>query len=237
MKDYQTAYWTRLLVDRASDLPLQRMLAWIQAESQGYPQSLGASTEVGLFQIDMQDGPAFGGSVETLHANFCEGRRRVRDLTDDEEALQIDTGANMVRAFYRDAQAKLAAQGASWSEDDVWCFTKLHHALPIIQRALVAAKGAGAAASWGDFKAYVNTLAGEDAAAAMNASTAQVNRYYAYEGTNAWNRYFDNAELVGYTSIVGMIGGGGLTATGKAVLALLALGGLMYYGGHYGISI
>jgi len=151
---YTTNSWADMLAAAAPDLPTARLLAWIAEESGGNPCALGTRYEVGIFQIDMQDGPVAGGSVDTLHGNFAAGptsQVRARSLTADEEALQVSTGVTYVRSCL--ARAQQAAP--TWEGADLWSLTKMCHALPaIVSQLLPQAAAAGHASSWADFKGY-----------------------------------------------------------------------------------
>lgn len=230
-KNYTTDYWLPLFDRYASDLPRERLAAWVSEETGGFPQGLGACTEVGIFQIDLQDGPRYGGTTATLHANFCSApcvAKRIRDLTDDEEQLQVESGAAMVREYLADSQSRLDAAGLTWSDDDTWCFCKLHHGLPSLKYLLARAASAGQAADWPSFRSYALGLDSDGITATAGANTV---RYMPL------TRFFDNAESVGYTSFGGLSGGGGLSTLGKAVIALALMLGVMYYGGRYGIAV
>lgn len=233
-KDYTTAYWVPLLQQNGSDLPLERLTAWIEEESRGFPQAHGACTEVGIFQIDLQDGPKYGATMDNIHTNFCSARCeavRVRDLTDDEEQLQVTTGLAMVRDFLQDSQSRLSSIGASWSDDDLWCFVKLHHGLPVLKYMLAPANQAGQAGDWGSFRSWVCGLSKDECVATGQVSQAVV------DNKNYWpfDRFFDNAEAVGYLGAGGLSGGGGISAMGKALLAVAILFGVLYYGGSRGL--
>lgn len=230
VKDYTVAYWADLFASLASDLPVERLNAWLAEESRGFPQSIGGCYEVGIFQINLGDAPhaLYGGNMQTLHADFCSaycGGSRTRDLTDDEEALQVTSGCAMVREYHNSAQS----QAPSWSDDDQWCLTKLHHGLPFIANTMLShAQAAGQADDWPMFRAYACGLSNADIAA-INANVAANKNYWPFD------RFFDNAEKVGYVTGGGLVGGGGLSQLGKAVLALLALAGALYYGGLRGL--
>jgi hypothetical protein len=157
--------WRTLVAANAQGLPLEFLLAWMQYESGGNPAALGAITEVGLFQIDMQDGPRFGGDLDTLHRNFAPAASQTatRPLTDAEKRLQVTTGVAMVKAYRDASRTKLAAVGASWTEgsSDFWNLVKLHHGLPAIPRdflpAFKRAKGS-APGSWSEWWAWIDSL-------------------------------------------------------------------------------
>lgn len=232
VKNYTTVYWSDLLASYASDLPAPRLLAWIGMESSGFPQALGACTEVGIFQIDLQDGPRYGGSTDTLHTAFCTApcqASRTRDLTDDEEQLQVTSGAAMVREYLADAQSRIASAGLGWTDDDTWCLVKLQHALPALRLMLASAAGAGQAIDWPTFRGWATNLTADQIAATGAMSAATAVRYMPMD------RYFDNGEKVGYLDGAGLVGDGRLSSIGKAAAALILLFAMLYYGGKNGL--
>lgn len=205
MSYYTTDYWADLFAANASDLAWPRMRAWIAHESGGNPSALGKSYEVGIGQLDLQDGPAWGGTLDTLHGNFSAGTTSqvtVRDLTADEEQLQVTSMAAYVRHALGVSQSELAAQGLTWSDDDLWCLVKLQHALPDLARSgIPIAAQAGQAGDWDTYRAYLEALP----ASALPSSAPY----------SPWSRLFDNAELVGKLGLDG--------AAGIATLDLLSV--------------
>lgn len=228
-KNYNVAYWRDMWLQNAPDVPWNRAAAWMAEESSGYPQALGSRYEVGICQIDMQDGGAFGGTVASLHGNFCSGATRVRDLTDDEEILQVTTGAAMMNSYYADAASRLASAGVTWTDDEVWALAKLKHALPALLYGVASAARNGQGDTWQNFRAYIERMSSDDVAAACNMSTVTAARYYPF------SRFFDNAEKVGSAS--GVTLGNGISQLGKALVVLALLGGFLYYGSHHAMAI
>lgn len=236
VKDYTTPYWNDLLDQLASDLDRAKLLAWIDEESAGFPQALGAVTEVGIFCIDMQDGGKYGGTTDTLHTNFCasaSSQQRVRDLTDDEEQLQVTCGVAMVRDYLSTAQSQLSRSSLSWDDDDTWCLVKLRHALPTIgANILPAAAQNEQAADWGTFRAYCEAMSVETMSSLVNIPTDTLTsrKYWPMD------RFFVNAERVGYADGAGLVSSsGGLSTLGKAIVSIAILVGILYYGGRSGL--
>lgn len=220
---YSTSYWRSLLEQYGQELDVAKLSAWIAEESDGCPSGLGSMYEVGIFQIDLQDGPAWGGSIETLHGAFSvspTSQHLARELTSDEEILQVTTGVAFVQHARSYAQQNLAASSLSWSDDDVWCLTKLYHALPrLSDQFLAAAAAAGQASSWSDFSSYLTGLSQSDAQQVNSAVAA-----YGVDKTGNWvgfTRFIRNAERVGYAgSLAGFVSGETLTLL--VVLAAIA---------------
>ena len=194
---------------------VDRLLAWIAEESCGNAGSLGSQYEVGIFQIDLEDGPAWGASVQSLHGAFTSSPTSqvlTRPLTDDEKLLQVTSGLAYVAHVRNVSQTQLASAGLTWSDDDTWCLTKLQHGLPAIPGELLAqaAQNAplGTGIGWQEFRAYVQGLATSDLPANL--------KPYAYK----FDQIFNNAERVGYLDGPD---GGGTTSTLLALGALLLL--------------
>lgn len=181
---YTTEYWRDQLAAAAPDLPTDRLLAWIGEESGGRPNSTGKSYEVGIFQIDLQDGGAYGATIATLNISG--------QLTPEQEALQVSSGIAYVRHCLSVAQSELDAINATWGDDELWNLVKLQHALPALPKYMLpAADQQGQAGSWGDFRAFT-----------VGASAAQVDSY-TYKSCTPYmpfGRLFDNAERVGGAS-------------------------------------
>src|SRR5438067_7891500 len=126
---YSVAYWQPQLAQHAAELAdaMPKLLAWIAEESGGNPADLGALYEVGIAQLDLQDGPAWGASIATLHGNFtatAASKDVARWLTDDEELLQVTSMLEYVRHARNVALRELANNNLSWSDDDTWALTK-----------------------------------------------------------------------------------------------------------------
>ncbi len=213
--------WRPRVYKHAAGLPLDFLMAWIAMESGGNPAALGTVTEVGLFQIDMQDGPAFGGDVDSLHRNFAAATSQVatRELTEAEKELQVACGLAMVRAYEARSKAQLAAVGAAWTagSSDFWNLVKLQHALPAIPRSFLPAfrtTNGAAPSSWRVWCDWLNGLSRDQVAAVSPA----VARYYGSNGKKALTRFTDNAERCGQYGGVEILG---MTFHELGALALL----------------
>lgn len=213
-KDYTVSYWQDLFAARTS-LPWPRVAAWMTVESAGYPQALGTRYEVGIVQVDLQDGPRYGGTTDTLHTNFCSSatsQTRTRDLTDDEENLQVDVANTYISQLY----AQSLAQAPTWSDDDVWCLVKLHHALPALAgQAFSYASSQGQTADWDTFREYVESLPADT-------FPGWGPRY------TPWSRFFDNAEKVGKLGLSGLFDQGGFVDV-DTLLVLAFIAGVAWY--------
>ena len=220
---YTADYWRDLLEQLAGEFvgDVDKLIAWIAEESGGCPAALGAVFEVGIWQLDLEDGPAFGGTLDSLHGAFCaspSSTTLTRELTADEEQLQVTTGLAFVRHARQVATDNLAANGLSWSsDDDVWALTKLYHALPrLVDQYLAAAAAAGAASSWSDYRTYLLGLSKDDAIA-VNSVVGSNPNYFPF------GRFVTNAEAVGFAGGSSLVGMFGLRNDWSALVILLAV--------------
>lgn len=190
---YSVPYWTPLLVTLAPTLPVRKLSAWLREESGGYPGALGTPFEVGIFQIDLQDGPRYGATTFSLHESFCmapDSEEMFRALTADEDRHQVITGIAMIEDVLARTTAMLTNAGIAWSDDDLWCLIKLWHCLPRLwDQYLHYARNTRHTESWAQFRAFITGLT-RDGAANVNAEVAA--KYWPF------NRFFNNAERVGY---------------------------------------
>lgn len=220
---YSVEYWRSRLEQHVDfgdpSRDVDRMEAWLTEESGGNPAALGAVYEVGIFQLDLQDGPAWGASIATLHGNFtasATSQTPTRDLTDAEEELQVTSGLAYVKHARAVALQQISSHGMTWSDDDTWCLSKLHHGLPVLVSAYfnTFASSNGNTGTWSDFRDYVNGLSLADSQK-IYANAAR----YMKNGSFDW--LFDNAEKVGYLD--GPDGGGSATSIVLGALLLVAL--------------
>lgn len=199
-KHYDVDYW-RDRFDSESSLPWERVAAWMRVESGGNPSALGTRFEVGIVQIDLQDGPRYGGTVDNLHGNFSvspTSQTRTRDLTDEEESLQVAVADSYIGDLLTLSEAQTSELG--WSDDDVWCLVKLHHALPALAgQAFTYARSQNQVGDWNAYRAFLEGLPAET-------FPGWGPRY------SPWSRYFDNAEKIGKL---------GLSSSGAATLPVM----------------
>jgi hypothetical protein len=188
------AWRERVRKFNTSGLPEDFLIAWIDHESGGNAASLGAATEVGIFQIDMQDGPRFGGSVETLHTNFAPYGKQTatRALTEAEKDLQVTTGLAMVRAYVERARSHANSVGADWPEgsSDFWKLVKWQHALPAYSLPLLQlykTKNGRAPDTFDGWASWVN----------VQERPSFVSTRYWNTGGTGLEKYFKNAQKVG----------------------------------------
>lgn len=178
----------------SDEFPEDFLIAWIDHESGGNPAALGAATEVGIFQVDMQDGPRFGGSVETLHTNFAPYGKQTatRALTEAEKDLQVTTGLSMVRAYVARARSHASSVGADWpaGSSDFWKLVKWQHALPAYSLPLL--------------RLYTDSNGGPPSTFDAWASWVNQQERPSFVDTRYWNtggtglqKYFRNAQKVG----------------------------------------
>ena len=108
------------------------------------------------------------------------------------------------------ATSQAQVDGLSWSDDDLWCLVKLHHALPgLASQGFAAAQQAGQASSWDAMRQYLEGLP---------CSTFTWGCQY-----SPWSRFFDNAEKIGKLGLIDQVGQGSLVL----LLALAFAGWLL----------
>lgn len=189
------AWRERVRKFNATNIPEDFLVAWIDHESGGNPASLGAPTEVGIFQIDLQDGPRFGGTMETLHTNFAPygSQKATRALTDAEKDLQVTTGLAMVRAYVDRAKSHASSVGADWpmGSSDFWKLVKWQHALPAYSLPLLklfTSENGRTPTTFDEWAAWVN---------ARPTRPSFVSERYWNTGGKGLEKYFRNAQKVG----------------------------------------
>lgn len=226
MKLYTTAYWGPALTAAAPDLQVGPMLRWIARESGGNPADVPANGfEVGIGQFNTQDGPQFGYTREQLHGTgawtaSALSKTVTRDLTADEEAIQVDAMIKQVRQNQQQANE----QSSGWGARDLWALTKMNHALGHGGTTYLANKAtaAGHMSSWSDFKGFVQSL--------KIADVAPIAQYYGSPAA-PFARFFNMSEDIasGYdptglgASLSGIASLDLLTGIALGALALLAL--------------
>jgi len=228
--------WRSLVVANARGLPIDFLIAWVNYESGGNPAALGAITEVGIFQVDMQSGPQFGGDVNTLHRNFAPhaSSTATRPLTAAEKLLQVTSGIAMVESYRKASRAKLSAVGADWPEgsSDFWCLVKMHHGLPALPRDFLPAfkRAHGRApATWDEWNRWMNSLSYAEARSISPVSAP----YYFPDGARgkgprkAFGRFTHNAYESGKYGGVERLGGA-LLSVGILLALFVAF---RYFGG------
>lgn len=209
--NYDVDYWRERFAQRTG-LPWERVAAWMSIESRGHPQALGTQYEVGIVQIDLQDGPKYGGTTYNLHTAFSASPTeavRVRDLTSDEKDIQVDVANAYISSLLSTSQSQVS--GLGWSDDDLWCLVKLHHALPGLGgQAFEHAKSNGHVDDWGAMRSYLEGLPCE---------TFSWGCHY-----SPWGRLFDNAEKVGKLGLSGLAG-----SANVGLMFVLAIVGLILW--------
>lgn len=215
--------WRSLVREHANGLPVEFLLAWISWESGGLEEALGSAYEVGLFQINMADGPAYGGTIDTLHNNFAPFgvAKKTRPTTDAEKLLQVTTGVNQATHYAELSTSRLHAIGADWprGSSDFWCLVKLHHGLPALPGSFLSAcrNALGRAPSgWSEFRDYLVNISQSDAQRVHAGAAA----YWGSKGKKGFQRFTDNAEATGKFGGVELLGG--LLSLPLVVLVLLA---------------
>lgn len=163
----RTRSWAAELDQVRGGVPLPFLLRWVQRESDGDPCSLGSIYEVGIGQLNTQDGPQFGYTREQLHPDDC--------ANNVDRAAQVGSLVAMCSAYIMQASNRLDARGLSWRGSDVLCMAKLIHALPVLTTVYLSdATNKDQAKSWSDFRAYLEALPRAEAVALWG----DIGRYY-----------------------------------------------------------
>lgn len=170
--------WRGTFMQQAPDYPIVFLLNYLDKESKGLACATGFKGEKhrdGFYKFEAGIGQNYfqaptrealdhvrvhGVSLAELRAP-CEGQKQIRPLTDDEKQKNAHAFLEDVRAFRATAHQQLAAAGIDWPEsgDDFWKLVKLQHGLPCVPKSfLTAAAQAGHAATFADFRAFVNAL-------------------------------------------------------------------------------
>lgn len=217
--------WRPLVVANAKGLPVEFLMAWIDYESGGNPASLGSPYEVGIFQVNTVDGPAFGGDVHTLHRNFAgaSSQTATRALTDAEKLLQVTSGVAMAAAYAKHAEARI-----DWPRftPDFWAMVKLRHGLPVLTTEYVAAfkhKHGRGPADWAEYARYLDTMTKDEA----TRISAAGGRYWGSNGKPAFSRFTHNAWASGKYG-----GAESMGSVGNLVVLALLLFGAFLVGGR-----
>lgn len=121
-----TERWRGNVDPLAGGIPTNFLLAWINIESDGKPQTVSPIGERGLFQIHPTDErPDLGLSMKQFIA-----------LTNDADA-GIRVGIQLVNNYAAKAKALLAEVGTEWQGPDFWWLVKLYHGGGAVPRFLV----------------------------------------------------------------------------------------------------
>lgn len=144
----------RSYIDRyRGTIPADFLLAWESKESGGNPCSYTSLGESGIFQIHPDESKYVTNFAGLRTA--CSGSKKTRNLTEDEKALQVTTGVELVNHYRDSVRAQLANVGAEWSESspDFWKLVKLGHALPAVSKESLPwmTKQFGPPSNWLDF--------------------------------------------------------------------------------------
>lgn len=222
-----TEQWRPLLQRFGAGLPVDFLLAFVDEESGGNVCSLGIpGVEAGLFQTFHPSDDRFGATFAQLRA-ACSGPVLARQLTPDEQVLQVQVGIAKVRDLYARARATLAAAGATWLESstDFWKWVKLGHGLPAMQSELmqqITRRLGRAPRTWDEFKEITLSMSpGEFPASLQPFAFAQSTR-------GRQNRI---ADVIANAEEAGQHGGiAGLSMTSQiAVLAFAGAAGVLVY--------
>lgn len=110
-----TERWRKPLAKIADWVPVDFLLAWIDVESNGKPETISTLGERGLFQVHPDE-------KDVLRLSDID----FQDLTSN-LALALKTGVLQAKTFAYYTKRFLADVGAEWHGRDFWKLVKLHH--------------------------------------------------------------------------------------------------------------
>jgi hypothetical protein len=156
--------WRNEVAKRAKGLPVDALLEWIRIESGGDMCSIGAPTEVGIFQLMFPGDAKYGATLDGLRA-ICgkskqQNPRDISWLSETELDMEVGAGIRKVLAS-RDVVRRVFAQnGIHWPEGsfDFGSAVKQIHATPAVISELVpkiTRRDGAPPASWNDLRQKV----------------------------------------------------------------------------------
>ena len=156
--------WRNEVAKRAKGLPVDAILEWIRIESGGDMCSIGAPTEVGIFQLMFPGDAKYGATLDGLRAICGKSKQQnPRDISWLSEAdldMQVGAGIRKVLAS-RDVVRRVFAQnGVAWPETsfDFGSAVKQIHATPAVISELIpkiTRRDGAPPASWSDLRQKV----------------------------------------------------------------------------------
>lgn len=170
---YDTMFWQEHLRPfcEAENIPLVYALRWVEIESGGNPCAIGAPgqlgpdgypRELGIAQFYNPDDLTFLHLTgHGLRAYCGKDNKPNRALTPAEVKEQAEATVDLIAKCRGAAARDLAKVGATWSEHDELCLTKLQHGLPGLSRSGLPAvtKQLGRAPKgWDEFAATLNQV-------------------------------------------------------------------------------
>lgn len=157
--------WSELLEELHGDVDVEFLARWIARESNGNPCAVGSvslmrakgyAREAGIGQLyfETQTSRVFGVTSSDLRsACSATDETQVRELTDDERRLQVESLVAMAASYIAIARQRLGAAGMEWGEAEVLALAKLQHALPALSKTVLpAAVAAGEGGTWTSFR-------------------------------------------------------------------------------------
>ena len=146
---YLTTRWRKRVAPLARGVPLDFVLAWIDRESDGKPETVSKLGERGLFQVHPDERDWL---LALTPAQFAA----LTDPAQQDAAIKI--GMRLVRKYAMYARRYLTEVGAEWHGRDFWQLVKLFHGAfalpPYGLRAFAAANGRGPV-GWDEFRTWL----------------------------------------------------------------------------------
>ena len=153
--------WRDEVAKRAQGLPVDAILEWLRIESGGDMCSIGAPTEVGIFQLMFPGDAKYGATLDGLRAICGKSKQQnPRDISWLSEAdldMQVGAGIRKVLAS-RDVVRRVFSQnGVRWPETsfDFGSAVKQIHAAPAVITELVpkiTRRDGAPPTSWSDLR-------------------------------------------------------------------------------------
>jgi hypothetical protein len=202
--------WRELVAERAGEMPVDALLAWIAEESGGNPCADGLvagtfSIEAGIFQTYFENVHSQVGGVTSADLRAACGadphnQRPLRELTDDEKTAQVAAGIADAARSLDTARAQLLAASLEWTEPEQWCLAKLQHGLPAIPAMLLRpAAETQHAQTWRAWWLWLGGL-NESQVAHLAPVVVKFGMHHEQDGSWRWvglGRFAKNAETVG----------------------------------------
>ena len=159
--------WRREVEKRAKDLPVDAILEWIRIESGGDMCSIGAPTEVGIFQLMFPGDTKYGATLEGLRGLCARSKRQnpadISWLSDADLDMQVGAGIRKILASRETVRRAISQNRVGWPEEsfDFGSAVKQIHAAPAVITELlpkITRRDGTPPASWSDLRQKVMSL-------------------------------------------------------------------------------
>jgi hypothetical protein len=152
--------WRGEVTRRSKDLPVPALLEWILIESGGDMCSIGAPSEVGIFQLMFPGDAKYGASLEGLRAICRKSKQQdpsnLSWLSEGELDMEVGAGIRKILAGRDEVRRAIAQNRIAWPETsfDFGSVVKQIHAAPAVITELLPklSHQGGAPASWNEMR-------------------------------------------------------------------------------------